>query len=261
MSAIDVSLVNDWALFLREIGFYQFILAVIGITTAGLLFKYLMILKNRLDLKYKDYDDDPQDASSGVRFSIKEGDSTKTRSSYPSDNDTGDAFAEVYMRMKNSRARLKKSVEHLKIHANVNLVLANLVIAYTLFLLFILVKDVLNIDKIIYTTLMARISVLVFSQFTVYLFIKMYRSNLTEMRFVENEITNIEQRFIALHVACVTNDSVLLKKSVGAFLQTERNFVLKKGESTLFIEREKLDKVQPHDFLERVEKVVNKIKS
>jgi hypothetical protein len=83
-----------------------------------------------------------------------------------------------------------------------------------------------------------RLSVAVFAQVFAFFFLRLYRSNLQEIKYFQNELTNIEARVLALEYS-IKNPlrPEGAKLALAALARTERNHVLKKGETTLEIER------------------------
>jgi hypothetical protein len=79
-----------------------------------------------------------------------------------------------------------------------------------------------------------------------YFFLNLYRVGITEIKYFENEVTNCETKTIAPIVARQIEDAASLARVLGELASTERNFVLKKGESTVTLKRDEID----HSHLE-----------
>ena len=77
----------------------------------------------------------------------------------------------------------------------------------------------------------------------------MYSSGLNEIKYFQNELTNVEAQFIALRRAIQSDDRESLTKILQILAATERNFVLKKGETTVDLEKSKLDQQGLKDML------------
>ena len=76
-----------------------------------------------------------------------------------------------------------------------------------------------------------RVSIALFIQTFAYFFLRLYKTSLEDIKYYQNEITNIESRWLAL--ATAKDKPEFIKPAIDSLLKTERNFVLKKGESTL----------------------------
>ncbi len=72
-----------------------------------------------------------------------------------------------------------------------------------------------------------------------FFFLKMYARTLSDIRYVQNEITNIEMKLVALHTSLSLDDEELLKAICLELSATERNFVIEKGQTTIEIETQK----------------------
>ena len=69
-------------------------------------------------------------------------------------------------------------------------------------------------------------------------------------------MTNIESKFIALQTALILKDADATNVAIQGLAHTERNFVLKKGESTVDLERGKIDNQHLKDTLEAISGII-----
>lgn len=102
-----------------------------------------------------------------------------------------------------------------------------------------------------------RISVSVMTQVLAFFFLSTYRRNLTEIKFFENELTTVETRFSALFLALsrADKDEATVGKVLLSLAGTERNFVLRRGESTANIRQLEQDLAQFETMIDVVSKV------
>lgn len=104
-----------------------------------------------------------------------------------------------------------------------------------------------------------RLSVSIFIELFSFFFLRMYKRNLDEIKYLNNERTNIELKLIALESAILNKDDEnTLGKILIELSKTERNFILKKGESTVEVEKEKLESNFYKETLESVAKLIKK---
>lgn len=73
-----------------------------------------------------------------------------------------------------------------------------------------------------------------------FFFLGLYKSSLEDVKFYQNELTNIEQKLAAYSMVSVISDDTYIERMAKMLVETERNFRLKKGESTISIERERM---------------------
>jgi hypothetical protein len=79
-----------------------------------------------------------------------------------------------------------------------------------------------------------RLSVGILVQFIGFFFLRLYVAGENEVHYIRNEITNLESKMIAYHIGAVRKDAVALRDIMKQLVRTERNFILKKGERSLY---------------------------
>lgn len=145
-----------------------------------------------------------------------------------------------------TRERLGNEVDALGTRANLNLVIGIIISVIGAILLGVAVYTSDHTSKdpaLIAAFYLPRISLVLFIEVFAYFFLKLYKSNLSEIKYFQNELTNIESKFAALSVTGSLErcDSAVYVEVIRSLASTERNFVLKKGETTTEIEKARLD--------------------
>ena len=148
--------------------------------------------------------------------------------------------------------RLTLEITSLTKRANINLIFGSLMtivamgsLAYFVFGSSVNYKDI--IDLLSYY--IPRIAFIIFIEVFAYFFLKLYKSNLEDIKYYQNELTNIQSKIIALKSGMLLEDDSAIKSIIQSLSKTERNFILKKGESTVDIEKSKLDVEQFKEVL------------
>ncbi|GEM77677.1 hypothetical protein [Vibrio sagamiensis] len=173
-------------------------------------------------------------------------------SSFKAEVNSYDAFEQTQKASYQFRARVESEIRTLSSRANVNLFIGSVttvlgisVLAYML-VVGGFVYDVehsmtgnILTDYILYY--IPRLSVVLFIEVFSYFFLRLYRANLNDMKYFQNELTNIESKLTAINIAVLGDDNALKAKVVESLLATERNFVLKKGETTIDLEVSKME--------------------
>ncbi|SNB83286.1 MULTISPECIES: hypothetical protein [unclassified Agrobacterium] len=164
----------------------------------------------------------------------------------------------------NSRIRLKREISDLGRRANVNLTIGALIsfsgiifLSYSVYL----ANDDLSgdVDLVrIGLKFIARLSVVILVQVFAYFFLRLYRYSLYEIKYFQNELTNADIRFSALYSVICFADKASVTSVAKLLAQTERNFVLKKGESTINLRREELETAQEATVLAVLERLTAK---
>jgi hypothetical protein len=86
-----------------------------------------------------------------------------------------------------------------------------------------------------------RVSLSLFLGAFAFFFLRLYRSSLDLIKYYQNEETNVEGWFAALMVALQMRDPAITSVVVSQLSRTERNFVLKQGETTVELELARQD--------------------
>ncbi|QKF72776.1 putative membrane protein [Aliarcobacter faecis] len=147
----------------------------------------------------------------------------------------------------NVKIRLEDEVSNLRRRAIVNLLIGGgitLVGLSILGLSVLSISDANNLSKEINSIFLyytPRVLLVLFMQIFAYFFLRLYKFTLDEIKHFQNELTNIESKLAAIEIAHATGNDEAMKDIISDLLQTERNFILKKGESTIELKREKME--------------------
>jgi hypothetical protein len=93
-------------------------------------------------------------------------------------------------------------------------------------------KKVSPLDFLIFG-LLPRVSATLFIQIFAYFFLLMYRSNLADIRYFQNEMSNLDVFGAAISMALRPDLSVTQKAVISALLKTERNRVMGKNQKVI----------------------------
>jgi len=87
-----------------------------------------------------------------------------------------------------------------------------------------------------------KLSLVLFVEVFSFFFLRLYKESLDEIKYFQNELTNAELRFLAMEAALLEGGaSAVLASVIRGLAATERNFILKKGESTVDLRKGELD--------------------
>jgi uncharacterized membrane protein YjfL (UPF0719 family) len=139
--------------------------------------------------------------------------------------------------------RLKREVWSLQRRGGVNLVIGIAVaIAGALFLgLAVSFSPATSDYHVLLAYFVPRITLTLMIEVFAYFFLRLYSNSLSEIKYFQNELTNIELKRIALETALQKEDSEDLQTNILEGLgTTERNFVLSKKQTTVELEKERL---------------------
>jgi hypothetical protein len=100
-----------------------------------------------------------------------------------------------------------------------------------------------------------RLSLAGFIQLFAYFFLRLYRYSLFEIKYFQNELTGAEFRVLALFSVIRKGDKDAINKIALELVKSERNFILKKGESTVALQREVFER----DYESLISKTVESV--
>ncbi len=89
-----------------------------------------------------------------------------------------------------------------------------------------------------------RLSIVIFIEIFSFFFLKLYRNNLEDVKYFENERTNINSKKAALKFAYLTENTEVINEILLDLSKTERNFKLEKDETTVTLEKVRLENTQ-----------------
>lgn len=101
-----------------------------------------------------------------------------------------------------------------------------------------------------------RVSLVLLIELFAYFFLKLYKESLSGIKYFQNELTNVESKQVALEAALDGGTPELRSHIVQALGNTERNFILKKDETTVDLERERLGKDRTLGLVEQLKQIV-----
>lgn len=145
-------------------------------------------------------------------------------------------------RFQQTRRRLAQEIQDLAKRGNLNLILGILttiaglsVLAYTVF------KAPTSMEApALLSHFVPRVSLAILIEVFAYFFLRLYKQSLVEIKYFQNELTNVESKHLALEVAMRVDDPTLRAKLAEVLSRTERNFILEKGQTTVDLERERI---------------------
>jgi hypothetical protein len=182
---------------------------------------------------------------------------------------------QIMSELHNIKTRLDIDMKRVSRTASINLALgfATTVIAITYLSYSLLTTD--DTTKIITTEIqnksdvniilatflvkfLPRLSVSIFIELFSFFFLKMYNINLEEIKYLNNERTNIEMKLLALNVALTNKDENTLNEILLELIKTERNFILKKDETTVELSKASFESNIYKDTIENLAKILKK---
>lgn len=162
-----------------------------------------------------------------------------------------------------SSSRLSREIEALGRRGNINLILGVITTIAGLLALvyFILKHEQASAEPLLYAmNFLPRLTLVIFIEIFAYFFLKLYKVGLSEIKYFQNELTNLESKHMALLAALRHNNSEILLKVIGALSDTERNHILEKGQTTVEVAKMQLERNQFVEVAQTLASLVPKSK-
>lgn len=123
-------------------------------------------------------------------------------------------------------------------------------------------KSIPNYDPTFEHTLqyITRIALVLSIEVLAFFFLRLYKSNLEEMKYFQNEITNLESKYISLITSAQLDRSDTMHKILVELVGTERNHILEKGQSTIELRKIEHEKNQFIEITKALTSIIPKPK-
>lgn len=115
-----------------------------------------------------------------------------------------------------------------------------------------------DVSKIILGSFVPRLSLVLLIEIFSYFFLNLYKSTLHEIKYYQNELTNLECKFIPLFIAIKNKNEKLSADIMSNIVACERNYILKSNETTVEIENEKRNNNVMADLAAKTVDVIGK---
>lgn len=161
------------------------------------------------------------------------------------------SYRDIKSIINSTTERLNFEISSLGRRGNLNLVLGALTSVIGLLILgfSVLYSDIKfsSINDFLYA-FFPRLSLVLLIQLFSFFFLSLYKTSLSEIKYFQNEITNIQLKSLALISAYKYNNSEIMGSLLNSIIITERNFILKNGETTVDLESAKINKDSNKDI-------------
>lgn len=165
--------------------------------------------------------------------------------------------------MESSVGRLLKEVADLSRRGNLNLSIGSLatLAGFLMFGMMVLGQDFKPTPENFVADFVPRLSLIILIEVFAYFFLGLYKSGLSEIKYFQNEITNIESKYAAMEYAVQYGDKDSINSVLNQIAVTERNFLLKKGESTVLLEQDRISSELKGSLLQKLTDLIGAAKA
>lgn len=185
------------------------------------------------------------------------------------ENHLSRALAPIEKEFEKSKQRLLAEIQALGKRGSVNLALGVVTTATALLILSSLALS--TIDPEIYKTpdmktgmfalwifFVPKISLAVFVQVFSLFFLRLYKAGLSEIKYFQNEITNLELKYLGVVTSILTEDGTAISEAGKLLLGVERNHILGQGQTTVELEKHKLEQSSYAEVIKLLPKLFSK---
>lgn len=158
---------------------------------------------------------------------------------------------DLTQRFNESRSRLSRELEALTRRGNLNLALGAITTVLGLVLLgfsvFAEVSEVKDTWSFI-SHFAPRFTLVVMIELFAYFFLSLYKTSLAEIKYFQNELTNVEAKQVALRAAIEFGEPAMVGDILSKLATTERNHILSKDQTTVELEKARIDREGRNDI-------------
>lgn len=161
------------------------------------------------------------------------------------------------------QSRLKNQIQKLNRRANLNLSIGSATTILSLIALgYIVFQHTVEMNDLpkILNHYIPRISLIVFVEIFAFFFLRLYKTNLNDIKYYQNELTTIELKVSSINTAISYGNEGDLTTIINELAKAERNLTLKNGETTVDLEKSNLEKGYFKDALDFASSIINKQK-
>lgn len=165
-----------------------------------------------------------------------------------------------------SENRITRELFGQKVRSNWNLAIGSTISVIALIVLGVFINSE-NFNDSDYLKVLVhflpRLSLVLFIEIFALFFLRLYKLELLSMKYYHNELTNIESKKIATIISVRHCEKDKIWETVNCLLKVERNIVLRKKDTTLELETQKLENEHNKSVLgmlqDTLDKVIDKI--
>lgn len=103
-----------------------------------------------------------------------------------------------------------------------------------------------------------RFTFVVFIQLFAFFFLKLYKNNLEDAKYFQNELTNLTAKSSAIKISYLMGNTEKVAEVIKELSMTERNFKLLKDETTMGLERAKIDSEFEKTIIDQFKGIISK---
>jgi hypothetical protein len=171
-------------------------------------------------------------------------------------------YAKAFEDLYSLEQKIKNQITRLISNSNLNLILGTLTTLIGVIILGVSIfqKNPFLTSLELLSHYIPRVSTVILIEIFAFFFLRLYKKNLDEIKYFQNELSNLSFKISSLKSSLILEDKESASKIIGEFSKVERNFILKKNETTEKLEIEKLESQNSSNALEKLSNLISSIK-
>ena len=155
--------------------------------------------------------------------------------------------------------RLREEIDSLNRRGNINLFIGMFLslsgLAYLGFTVY--TSNAYTTYEMLFIHLAPRTLFVIFIELFSFFFLNLYKKSLDDIKYYQNEITNLEAKYLSLDQSKQSGNFKLLTNALETLNKTERNFILKKDETTIELEKNKIEVQSSNNTVQALKDIIN----
>lgn len=156
-------------------------------------------------------------------------------------------------------SRLHEEIYSLNRRGNINLFIGMFLslsgLAYLGFTVY--TSNAYTTYEMLFIHLAPRTLFVIFIELFSFFFLNLYKKSLDDIKYYQNEITNLEAKYLSLDQSKQSGNFKLLANALETLNKTERNFILKKDETTIELEKNKIEAQSSNNTIQALKDIIN----
>lgn len=155
--------------------------------------------------------------------------------------------------------RLHQEIDSLNRRGNINLFIGMFLslsgLAYLGFTVY--TSNTYTSYEMLFIHLAPRTLFVIFIELFSFFFLNLYKKSLDDIKYYQNEITNLEAKYLSLDQSKQIGNFKLLANALETLNKTERNFILKKDETTIELEKSKIEVQGSNNTIQALKDIIS----
>lgn len=154
--------------------------------------------------------------------------------------------------------RIKHEIDRLNRRGGSNLGIGSIIaLIGMVYLAYTVTNQPVSKDTVEYVIhMIPRLSFVLAIEIFAYFFLKLYKNGFDEVKYFQNELTNIEAKVLAIKFLRDIKNEELMSEVIKSLMTTERNFVLMKGQTTVDLEKERIKGLEDRNIISMVKELI-----